>query len=130
MRQLKLRMARAEDAEEIAEWLLRTEGNLFDPTVLEYPTFRAISSYDGDGNVAHLPSQQALLLESLAVKPGGSLLDAAQAFRDLVKAQMLLASSFGIRELYFICKDENVLKVAEGHGFERIEFPVVRMKLR
>lgn len=129
MRQLKIRASQPEDTKEIADWLVSTEGNLFDPGILKYPTLRTISAYNGDGNVAHLPAQQAMMLESLAVRPGVSILDAAQAFRDLVKGMELLASTIGIREMYFICKDENVLKVAEGHGFERIEFPVVRLKL-
>lgn len=129
MRQLKVRIARPEDSKEIGEWLVGTPQNLFDPEILAYPTFRAISAYNGDGNIAHLPCQQALLLESLAVKPGASGMDSAQAFRDLVKAMELLASSFGIRELYFVCKDQDVVRVAEGHGFERLEFPVVRLKL-
>jgi hypothetical protein len=129
MRQLKIRIARPEDAKEIGEWLTHTEGNLFDPAILGYPTFRAVTSYNGEGNIAHLPSQQILMLESLAVKPGASLLDSAQAFRDLVKAMELLASSFGVKEIYFLCKDENVLKVAEGHGFERVSYPLVRLKL-
>lgn len=129
MKQLKVRIARVEDAKEIGEWLMQTPRNLFDPEILNYPTFRAISSYNGDGNVAHLPSQQVLMLESLAVKPGEISLATAQAFRDLVKGQELLASSFGIREIYFVCKDQDVLQVAEGHGFERIDYPVVRMKL-
>lgn len=126
-----MRVARAEDAVEIGEWLMKTENNLLDPDILTYPTFRAISSYDGETNVAHLPSQQVvvLMLESLGVNPAAGRLDTGQAFRDLVKGMELLASSFGIRELYFICKDADVVKVAEGHGFERIEFPVVRMKL-
>jgi len=131
MRQLKMRVARPEDAAEIADWIVNTKDNLFDPAILGYPTFRAISSYNGDGNVAHLPSQQGivLVLESLAVKPEATSMDTGQAFRDLVKGMQLLASSFGIKELMFICKDEGVLKVAEGHGFTRIEFPVVRMRL-
>jgi hypothetical protein len=129
MKQLKVRIARPEDTREIAEWLLSTQDNLFDPKILEYQTFRAISAYNEDGNVAHLPSQQGLMLESLAVNPASALLERGQAFRDLVKGSELLASSFGIREIYFICKDPDVVRVAEGHGFARIEFPVVRLKL-
>jgi len=129
MKQLKIRAARPEDTKEISEWLTKTQGNLFDASILEYPTFSAVSSYNEDGNVAHLPAQKVTMLESLAVRPGAGLLESAQSFRDLVKAMELVSSSFGIREMYFICQDENVLKVAEGHGFERIKFPVVRMKL-
>ena len=129
MRQLKLRFAGPEDAKEVADWLLATPDNLFDDALLKYPTLRVISAYNGDGNVAHLPAQQVLMLESLAVRPGTPPLDAAQAFRDLVKGMELLASQLGIKELFFICKDPNVLSVAQHHGFERIEFPVVRLRL-
>lgn len=130
MNELKMRIARLEDAKEIGEWLVGTQGNLFDPEILDYPTFRAVSAYNGEGNVAHLPSQQALMLESLAVNPKVPILEAAQSFRDLVKGQQLLAISFGIREIYFVCQDENVLRLAENRGFERIPYPVVRMKLK
>lgn len=130
MKQLKLRIARPEDVKEIGEWLSKTRNNFFDPDILAYPTFRAISSYNGEGNVAHLPSQQVLMLESVALNPQASPLDSGQAFRDLVKGQELLASSFDLREIYFISTDPAVTRVAEDHGFERIEFPVVRLKLR
>lgn len=129
MKQLKIRMARPEDVAEIGQWITKTPENLFDEAVLKYPTLRIVSAYNGEGNVAHLPAQQVLMLESLAVKPGSAPLENGQAFRDLVKAMELIASQLGIRELYFICKDKDVLGVAEHHGFERIEFPIVRMRL-
>lgn len=129
MEQLKLRVARPGDVAEIAEWWGKTRNNSLDPGIIKYPTFRAITSYNGAGNIAHLPSQQVLMLESVALNPAATTLDAGQAFRDLVKGQQLLASSFGLREIYFIATDPAVKRVAEDHGFERIEFPVVRLKL-
>jgi hypothetical protein len=128
MRQLKVRVAGLEDSERLVEWLNSTKGNLFDPGILKYPTLRTLCSYDGEP-IAYLPTQRALFLESLAVNPAASLLDKGQAFRDLVKASELLASSDGIRELYMVCEDENVLRIAEGHGFERIPWPITRMRL-
>src|SRR2546423_9122915 len=85
MEQLKMRIARKEDTEEIADWWGKTRNNAFDADIINYPTFRAITSYNGVGNVAHLPSQQVLMLESVALNPNAKLLDSAQAFRDLVK---------------------------------------------
>ncbi|HEX8838460.1 MAG TPA: hypothetical protein VF748_16070 [Candidatus Acidoferrum sp.] len=126
--QLKVGYLRDEDQRTFIEWVNSTPGNLWDPSVLKYPTLKVICAYNG-APVAFLPVQQVLMLESLAVSEKAPLLDKAQAFRDLVKAAELHASSTKLRELYFICKDEDVLKVAEGHGFERIEFPVVRMRL-
>ena len=129
MRQLKLEFARGEHAAELAEWLKRTKGNLFDQDILSYPSLRALRSYGPDGSVAYLPMQTVLMLESLAVKEGIEPMQAAQAFRDLVKGAMLTASGDRIKEIYFVCEDENVLKVAEGHGFERLPWAVTRIKL-
>ncbi len=129
MKQLKIRLAGPEDTQEIVDWLNGTKGNLFDPGILRYPSLRTLCAYNGNA-VAYLPTQRTLFLESLAVNPASPLLDRAQAFRDLVKGSELLASSDGIRELYMLCEDENVLNVAEGHGFERVPYPLVRMKLK
>ena len=126
--QLKVGYLRDGDQKTFIEWVNSTPNNLWDDAVLKYPTLRIICAYNG-APVAFLPVQQALILESLAVSDIAPLLDKAQAFRDLVKAAELHASAQQMRELYFICKDETVLKLAEGHGFERIEFPIVRLKL-
>lgn len=133
MKQLKIRIGETEDVKTCVDWLNATKGNLYDPGILKYPTLRILCAYSGviaDGTpVAYLPTQRTLFLESLAVNPESPLLDRAQAFRDLVKNSELLASSDGIREIYMLCADENVLNVAEGHGFERVPYPLVRMKL-
>lgn len=128
MHQLKVRYITPDDQKKFIEWVNSTPNNLYDSGVLAYPTLNVLCSYN-DSPVAYLPVQQALFLESLAVKQGASPLETGQAFRDLVKGAELHASSIGIKELYFLCKDENVLKVAENHGFERIPWPLVRMKL-
>lgn len=129
MTQLKMKIGDPKNTEEIAEWLLANPTNAFDPGIFKYPTFRVLTSYNDNGNTLHMPSQQVLMVESLAPNPKASPLELAQALRDLVKGQELLASSFGLRELYFIGSDPRVLEIAVAHGFERIGFPVVRLKL-
>ena len=125
--QLKMGYIRPEDHGRFIELVNNTPGNLWDPGILKYPTLRILHSYGGPS--VFLPMQQVLMLESLAVEQSGSAMENAQAFKDLVKGAEQHASASGIRELWFTCRDEGVLKVAEGHGFERIEWPVVRMKL-
>jgi hypothetical protein len=127
MEQLKLKLASPEEAKEIGAWLQQTPE--FDPDILKYPTFRIITSYGAKGNVAHLPSQQVLVLESVAARPEASDSEKAQALRDLVKASQLLASSFNLREILFFGTDKTVVKIAQEHGFEEIPWPVMRMKL-
>lgn len=127
MEQLKLRLASSEEAKEIGDWLKLTPE--FDPGILKYPTFRIITSYGSKGNIAHLPSQQVLMLESVAASPEADDAEKAQALRDLVKASQLLASSFNLKEIYFLATDENVAKIAINHGFELLPWKVCRMRL-
>jgi hypothetical protein len=125
--QLKVKFAEPSQAEELKQWLRDTKGNLFDEAILGYPTLQTICAYNGQ-SVAYLPMQRALFLESLAVSPQATDLEKAQAFRDLVKASELVASSHGIKEIYMIC-GENIKELATKHGFEDVPWPVVRMKL-
>jgi len=129
VRQLKVRYITPDDSKKFIEWINNTPANLYDAEVLKYPTLKVVCSYGENGPVAFLPFQRVLMLESLAVNQEAAVIETAQAFRDLVKAAELDASGTQCKEMYFICKDENVLRVAQGHGFERIEFPVVRMRL-
>jgi hypothetical protein len=128
MNQLKLRVAVPDDEKQIVEWLNQNPQNLFDPDVLKYPTLRVLCAY-GDEPVAFLPTQQALFLESLGINPKSSEDDRAQALRDLVKGAELVASASGIKEIYLFGRDERVLAIAEKRGFERIPWPLLRMKL-
>ena len=130
MKQLRLRAATPEDAKTITEWLNQNPFNQFDPAILQYPTLRVIcSSKPGGEPVAFLPSQKALILESLAVNPSATPLDSAQAMRDLTKAYTLYASTEGIREIYILDGGGGVDQLAQHHGFEQLNYRLYRMKL-
>lgn len=123
MEQLKLRFAAPTEA---LEWLEQVPE--FDKGIMTYPTLRVLCAYNGSP-VAYLPIQQAIVLESLAIKPGASSLEAAQAMRDLVKGAELTASADKVREIYFIGTDKTVVESAQKSGFEVLPWPVLRMKL-
>lgn len=127
--QLKLKYAEPEQADEIGRWLLATKGNMFDPAILTYPSLRVLCSYNGSGPCAYLPMQTALMLESVALKPGLDSQLAAQAFRDLVKGATFVGSQLKINELYFLSTHDELKRMAENHGFEEIEWAAMRMKL-
>lgn len=129
MKQLKVRFGRPEDAAQIVNWLAGNSGNSFDPDILKYPTLRTLCAYNGSP-VAYLPSQQALVLESYAPKPGLSEEESALALRDLVKGMELLASSLNIREIYFLDGDNGVAGMAVRHGFEELPMKIYRLKLQ
>ena len=129
MEQLKLRWASQNEAQTITEWLTANKANDYDPAITEYPTLKIMCSYGSMGPVMYLPSQRAIVLESIGPKPGIDAVTAAQALRDLVKGMTLDASGSGIREIYFIASTDDVKGMALKHGFELIESPVLRMKL-
>jgi hypothetical protein len=128
MEQLKLKVGQKDDIKEIVDWLNENQKNGLDPDILKYPTLRIVTAYNGK-NVAHMPSQRALILESVATNPAATEYEKAQALRDLVKAQELLASSFELREIYFLGSDPDVVDIAKKHGFEVLSVPVLRLKL-
>ena len=129
MKQLKLRPATPEDSKELVQWLNSNPLNEFESVILKYPTLRVIASYAPDRVICYLPTQKVLVLESLAVNPKASGLEKAQAVTDLTKAAELLASSEGIRELWFLDGAGGLGAVAEKHGFELLPYKVYRMKL-
>jgi|SRR5579883_3075021 len=129
MKQLKLRFAGPEDAGTLLEWLEGNPENDFDRDILGYPTLQIVCAYSEQGPVAYLPIQKALVLESTARAPGISEGDSAQALRDFTKAAELMASSQGIREIYFLCKDERLVAMAKSHGYDELPWKTMRMKL-
>lgn len=130
MEELKVRIAEEADVGNIVSWLNQNHGNLYDPDILAYPTLRVLCAYNSQKKpVAYLPTQRALFLESLAPCPDASRLTLGQACRDLVKNAELLASMDKIREIYMVSTDERILGIAEKHGFERLPYPLVRLKL-
>lgn len=126
--QLKLKFAEASDVPQVVEWLNRTRNNEFDPAILRYPTLRVLCAYNGVP-VGYLPTQQALVLESLGLNPALSAQEHGQAIRDLVKGSELLASSLGIKEILFLGTDDAVNSIAGHHGFEEVKYKVYRMRL-
>jgi hypothetical protein len=126
MTELKLKFVPVTD--EVKDWLSTTRNNDLDPAIFSYPTLRVLCAYDGEPE-AYLPIQMCVVLESLALKPGIDAHQYMEAIRTLVKGATLCASDAKVREIYFIATDEGVLNVALNHGFEKIESPVLRMRL-
>lgn len=126
MKELKLKFVAVD--EEVKSWLASTTNNDLDPAILGYPTLRVLCAYDGEPE-AYLPTQLAVVLESLALKPGIDAHKYVEAIRTLVKGVTLNASSLGVKEIYFLASDEGVMKVALNHGFELVNSPVLRMRL-
>lgn len=129
MKQVFVRLAEDKDASQFEEWVKAAqEINLFDPNVMTYPTTRTLVAHNGE-NLLYMPVQNVLMMESLAPKPGIAPIDEAVALREITKTVAFMASQQGIREQYFLCKDERVVKFGSAHGYEVLPFKVLRMKV-
>jgi hypothetical protein len=125
--QLKLAFLAPEQQTEFVTWVNENSRNAYDPAILGYPTLKVLRSYNSH-TIAYLPTHQCLVLESVAMNPHATELEKAQALRDLVKGAELLASSFRLKEIYFIASDEQVKELAERRGFEEVR--CMRLKLQ
>jgi len=131
MKQVFVRFADQKDAPQFEEWVMAAQAiNLFDPAVMDYPTTRTLVAHNGVGPLMYMPYQTALMMESLAPKPGITPIEEGLALREITKAVALLASQMQIRESYFLCKDERVVKFASAHGYEVLPWTTMRMRLK
>lgn len=120
MKQVFVRFAEPKDDAEFTAWVKAAQDiNLFDPKVMTYPTTRTLVAHNGE-SLVYMPVQTTLTMESLAPRPGIAPIDEAIALREITKAVALLASQAGVREVYFPCKDERVVKFATNHGYEEL----------
>lgn len=130
MKQMWVRFAEAKDDAKFTDWVGKAAAiNLFDPGIMEYPCTKVLVAHTREEEKLFMPYQLTLTMESLAPKPDIAPIDEALALRELTKAVALLASQANIREVYFLCKDERVVKFAEAHGFEKLPFTTMRLKV-
>jgi hypothetical protein len=130
MKQVFVRFADQKDAPQFEQWVTAAQAiNLWDPAIMDYPTTRTLVAHNGEP-LMYMPVQTALMMESLAPKPGISPIEEGLALREITKAVALLASQQQIRESYFLCKDERVVKFASAHGYELLPWKTLRMRLK
>lgn len=118
------------DAQEAMEWFLKTECNLLDAEIFTYPVTETLKAVRDKKALVYLPRQTAYVLESLAISPHNSPIDTAAALAELIKVVRWEAHKAGHGEIYMGCKEESTQAYAERHGFEKVSFPMYRMKVR
>lgn len=124
-----VRIAEEKDAEQLVTWLLNTPQNMFDPDIASYPSLRTLAVDQDDKTVVYAPFHPVFAVESLAHKPDITPKENAIALRKVQDALEELARVYGIREIYWMCRDENLVKFAERHGYEVLKCAVLRKKV-
>jgi len=130
MKQSKIRFAYQEEMPTVKQWLEANPAGDFDQDILGYPTLKVICCYREQPDT-YLPVHQAMIMETVGFRKELGLLDRAASVRDLTKASELIASSLGIREIYFLGGAEGMGELAMRQaGFEKLDTPVYRLKLK
>jgi len=131
MTQIFVRPARPEDASVFLEW--QKDNPNFDPNSVTKQDSFTLVAFDEEGPVAFLPVQTAkvdpLVLESVAFRPGANNLLQSFALKELTKATITIGFMRGTEEIYFLADNESTAKFAEKHKFERVPWPVYRLRM-
>jgi hypothetical protein len=125
-----VRTATVQDASKIVTWsVCNKAANDLDMDVFSYPLMEIFCAENGSP-VAYLPVQLAAILESFAPRPDATDAEKRRALHDLLSAILPAIEKRGVREVYFIASEDSLLKDAERLGFQKIEAPVYRLKLK
>jgi len=130
MRPIFVRPAQAEEAQQFIDWAKENPVNEFDPEVAKFPSSVTWAAYDQDGPVAFQTIQRPLVLESLAPRPGLSKTQTASVLRELTQNAVTQCHLQGAGEIYFLGSDPATDEFAQNWIFEKVEFPVYRVRLK
>lgn len=114
---MEARLAKPEEAELAVSWLNSTPENMFDPTVLGYPSTVTLCVANGEPQL-FMPLQIAVFMESLGKRPGIRKRDMAFALVTMIAEVHNFAKGAGLKEVYFFCKERTVSAAAPDFGFE------------
>lgn len=125
------RAVNKEDGDRLRAWMeANAENNAFDPRVLSYKATEGLCADRGNKPILYMLLQSCHVLDSLAPDPDASDADVALALDRLVSTVAFASRQNGRGEILFPCSDERTLKFAMRHGFEVINFPVLKMRLQ
>ena len=111
-----------EEVAQFIDWVWKARDiNCFDMDVMKYPRTVVVSADDNDGALLYMPIQPALMLESLAPRPGVSPRKEAMALWKIGETLEQISKHTGIQEQYFLCKDDRVANLCARHGFEEMK---------
>jgi DNA-binding transcriptional regulator GbsR (MarR family) len=77
-----------------------------------------------------MPMQCPLMMESLASRPGASKSEIAVALKELTQQIVTQAHQRGAGEIYFLGTDVDTDVMACNQIFERVDYPVYRVRLK
>lgn len=129
-REVFVRPLQQNEIETFEKWMeANAERSLLDREIFQYPTVRVLAAQNGKV-LGYLPYHSVLTLESFSPNPDATDSERAEACRQFVKMIYSVAWTNGVREIYYFGNDQQLNRIAERHGFEKIECPVYRLRVK
>lgn len=122
--------AKPEDSEALIAAMDSTPQNLVDHKVYEYPATSTLKAVKDGKPLVFMPIHPVFMLESLGIVSQNSAVDTALALSELVKTVRWEAHNKGHGEIFFACSEPTTQAFAEKHGFERVNVPMFKMRIR
>jgi hypothetical protein len=129
MNHVWVRKVESRDVPLLDQWLQDTPRNLADRSVFFYPHTTVNVAFKNDRKLAFMPVQLAAVLESLAINPANTERETALALAELTKAVVMQSRERGVKEIYFVCKDESTAEFAKRQLFEELPYRTFRLKI-
>lgn len=127
MATIYVRPARNGEAKDFLNWSIGQEG--FDAEVAARPDTFTIAAYDKQKVIAYMPFHQPIMLETIAFNPEATELEKVSAMKELIQFVVAQCHLRGVSEIYFLGSDKSTNEFAQNHIFERVDYPVYRVKI-
>ncbi len=115
---------------EVDRWMRANQDrNGYDPGVLRYPC-TLVLKVEKDGTAGYLAIQNALVIESLALRDTLTPVERAECTMNLVGAALRLAITAGMREAYTLVTDNVTASAGIKAGFKLVPYPTLRLKFK
>lgn len=124
---MNVRLAKPEEAKEAVEWI-----GMHDPDALYVVGSKntmTLVAENGQREM-YMPIQAVFMAETLGINPQTKHRNVCYALVDLFKGMVRLAKGLGVNEIYFVAGTEEIQREAKLRGFELVDKPVYRMKVR
>lgn len=128
---IKIRKAGIKELPTMISWAERKKDrNALDTSVFTYPATSSLCAYDDKKVVIYLPVQTCSMLESSCINPETTGPELAEAWKHLLQIVHWDSLQSGKGEIYFLGSDEATNRFAEHYGFEKVEMPVYRLRVK
>jgi len=124
-----IRLAEPSDTENFTKWIRTTPNNMFDPVISTYPNLRVLAVDVNDEPAVYVPFHPVMCVDALAHKPDITPRENAKAFRAIQDTLEEYAATYGMKEIWWMCKDQSLIDFAKRYDYEVVNVPVLRKKL-